>query len=61
MSYSNNHGVIGRILYLSGAGDYIDDILRDMEEMHIKEDGSTELGHYVRLRLGGWLDGVPVY
>jgi hypothetical protein len=29
---------------LSGAGDYIDGILRDMEEFIVKEDGSSELG-----------------
>jgi hypothetical protein len=54
------HRAIGRILNLSGAGDYIDRILRDMDEVSIREDGSTELGHYIGLKLGGWLDGVPV-
>jgi hypothetical protein len=54
------HRAIGRILHLSGAGDYIDRILRDMDEVGIKENGSTELGHYVNLKLGGWMDGVPV-
>jgi hypothetical protein len=54
------HRAIGRILNLSGAGDYIDRIIRDMDEVGIKENGSTELGHYISLKLGGWLDGVPV-
>jgi hypothetical protein len=54
------HRAIGRILNLSGAGDYIDCILRDMDEVGIKENGSTELGQYISLKLGGWLDGVPV-
>ncbi|EQL29810.1 hypothetical protein BDFG_07621 [Blastomyces dermatitidis ATCC 26199] len=52
------HHAIARILHLSGAGEYIDNILRDMEETGIQEDGSTELGRMVNLTLGGWLDGV---
>lgn len=51
------HCAIAHILHLSGAGQYIDNILRDMEEMGIREDGSTELGRMMKLRLGGWLDG----
>jgi hypothetical protein len=54
------HRAIRRILNLSGAGDSIDRILRDMDEVGIKENGSTELGQYISLKLGGWLDGVPV-
>ena len=54
------HRAIGRILNLSGAGDSIDRILQDMDEVGIKENGSTELGQYTSLKLGGWLDGVPV-
>lgn len=51
------HCAIAHILHLSGAGAYIDLILRDMEEFGIREDGSTGLGHLLKLRLGGWLDG----
>jgi hypothetical protein len=54
------HRAIGRILYLSAAGDYIDQILEDMDDVGVKENGSTELGHYISLKLDGWLDGVPV-
>jgi hypothetical protein len=54
------HRAIGRILNLSGAGDSIDRILRDMDEVGIKESGSAKLGQYISLKLGGWLDGVPV-
>ncbi|KIW39686.1 uncharacterized protein PV06_08276 [Exophiala oligosperma] len=54
------HHAIARILHLSGAGDYIDHIIRDMEEMTIKENGSTSLGHYIRLKIDGWLDGISV-
>lgn len=48
------------ILHLSGAGEYIDRILRDLEEVEIKEDGSTALGQLVGLRLDGWLNEIRV-
>ncbi|KAL2380520.1 hypothetical protein RJZ90_004552 [Blastomyces dermatitidis] len=41
------HCAIAHILHLSGAGEYIDSILRDMET-GIQGDGSTELGHIVK-------------
>lgn len=31
-----------------------------MEEVSIKESGSTTLGRYVCLKMDGWLDGIPV-
>lgn len=49
------HCAIARILHLSAAGGYIDEILRDAEEHGIRADGSTELGRLVNLRLGGWV------
>nr|KMM70092.1 hypothetical protein CPAG_06404 [Coccidioides posadasii RMSCC 3488] len=52
------HQAIAHILHLSGAGEYIDRILRDFEETGVQEDGSTDLGLIVNLRLGGWLDGA---
>ncbi|KAK2785867.1 hypothetical protein FQN53_007243 [Emmonsiellopsis sp. PD_33] len=52
------HRAIAHILHLSGAGDYIDKILRDIEELGVQEGGETELGRIVALRLGGWLDGA---
>ncbi|PGH00919.1 hypothetical protein AJ79_08074 [Helicocarpus griseus UAMH5409] len=52
------HRPIAYILHLSGAGDYIDKILQDMEEIGAQEGGSTELGRLVTLRLGGWFDGA---
>ncbi|CAG9946270.1 unnamed protein product [Clonostachys rosea f. rosea IK726] len=45
------HRAIGHILHLSGAGGYIDDIIRDYEELHAKEDGSTQLDLLVKLKL----------
>lgn len=48
------HNAIAHILHLSAAGDYIDKILRDIEEYGVREDGSTELDRLVKLRLNGW-------
>lgn len=45
------HYAIAHILRLSGAGDYIDKILRDMEDGIVREDGSTQLGVLVNLAL----------
>ncbi|OJD23150.1 hypothetical protein ACJ73_05502 [Blastomyces percursus] len=52
------HRAIARILELSAAGTYIDRIIRNMEEVWVRSDGSAELGRIVGLKLGGWLDGV---
>lgn len=52
------HRAIAHILHLSGAGEYIDKILDDMEDLGACEKGGTELGRIVGLRLGGWLGGV---
>ncbi|PGH03459.1 hypothetical protein GX51_04033 [Blastomyces parvus] len=52
------HRAIARILELSAAGTYIDRIIRDMEEVWVRSDGSAELGRIVGLKLGGWLGGV---
>lgn len=57
----NVHRAIALILKLSGAGEYIENILRDMEEVNVKEDGSTNLGHLMTLRLGGWLKSLAVF
>lgn len=34
--------------------EYIDKLLRDMDEQGIQADGSTELDRLVKLGLGGW-------
>lgn len=39
------------IMHLSGAGEYIDQVLRDIEETNIRSDGTTELGSILSLRL----------
>lgn len=52
------HRAIAYILHLSGAGAYIEKILENMKWKDTRADGSTELGHLVALRMGGWLDHV---
>ncbi|KAI3326742.1 hypothetical protein HD806DRAFT_520481 [Xylariaceae sp. AK1471] len=54
------HRAIAHILHFSAAGEYIDKLLRDMDEEGIQVDGSTELDRMLRLSLGGWLN-KPVY
>lgn len=45
------HSAIGHILHLSGAGDYIQVILRDMEDGFVREDGPTQLGDLLSIAL----------
>ncbi|GAB1319485.1 hypothetical protein MFIFM68171_09695 [Madurella fahalii] len=45
------HSAIAHILHLSGAGEYIQAILNDMEKGVVREDGSTHLGVMVGLSL----------
>ena len=45
------HCAIARILHLSGAGEYIDRIYRDIEEHGVQADGSTPLGRFVSLAI----------
>jgi hypothetical protein len=52
------HHAIAHILHLSAAGGYINRILEDLDKKDTKTDGSTELGHLVELRLGGWWNGA---
>ncbi|RMD41438.1 hypothetical protein DV735_g3685, partial [Chaetothyriales sp. CBS 134920] len=48
------HKAIACILHMSAAGEYIDRILRDLDEGRVAADGSTELGQLTALRIGGW-------
>ncbi|OAA66156.1 hypothetical protein ISF_03994 [Cordyceps fumosorosea ARSEF 2679] len=49
------HRAIGHILHLSGAGAYIDNILRKFEEEQpVQCNGSTPLGEFVQLRMNRW-------
>ncbi|KAF4764967.1 hypothetical protein HAV15_003270 [Penicillium sp. str.  len=55
------HRAVALIIKLSGAGEYTERVLRDMEELDVREDGSTHLGYLTGLRLGGWLDILSVH
>lgn len=55
------HRAFALIMELSGAGEYIEKFIRDMEELDVREDGSTHLGYLAGLRLGGWLDTLSVH
>ncbi|PTB45339.1 uncharacterized protein TrAFT101_000792 [Trichoderma asperellum] len=45
---------LAHVLYLSSAGQYIDELLKKLKEKPADEDGSTELGLFAQLRLDGW-------
>lgn len=55
------HCAIAHIMKLSGAGEYIERILRDMEDADVKADGSTNLGYLTGLRLDGWLNTFTAF
>ncbi|OAL75678.1 hypothetical protein A7D00_1278 [Trichophyton violaceum] len=40
------HRAIAKIMNLSGAGEYIEKVLRDLEEINVRADGTTNLGRY---------------
>lgn len=48
------HRAIAHILHLSGARYHIHDVIEKFEMGAVQADGSTELGKFVELRLGGW-------
>jgi hypothetical protein len=39
------------ITHLSGAGEYIDKVLRGMEDINVRSDATTKLGSIISLRL----------
>ncbi|KAK3687440.1 hypothetical protein B0T22DRAFT_527268 [Podospora appendiculata] len=45
------HSAIGHVLHMSGAGEYINTILRNLEDGVVQEDGSTQLGALVNAAL----------
>ncbi|KAE8373619.1 hypothetical protein BDV26DRAFT_284977 [Aspergillus bertholletiae] len=54
---------IAKILYLSGAGEYIDRFLWDMDEMEggqVNPNGSSRIDEYVRFKLSDGLEGMQV-
>ncbi|GAA92346.1 hypothetical protein AKAW_10460 [Aspergillus luchuensis IFO 4308] len=55
------HCAIAHIMKLSGAAEHIEKVLRDMEEVDVKADGSTNLGYIMGLRLNGWVNTLSVF
>ncbi|EGE02765.1 hypothetical protein TEQG_01802 [Trichophyton equinum CBS 127.97] len=51
------HRAIAHILFLSGAGEYINEILNDFDKTESR-DGTTELGFMVSWRMSGGLRGL---
>jgi hypothetical protein len=54
------HRAIALIIKLSGAGSYLEDNLRDLDEVNVGADGLTNLMPFLKLQLGGWLE-MSVY
>lgn len=55
------HSAVAHMMRISGAGEYIEKILRDLEDLTVREDGSTNLGYMMGLRFGGWVDTLAVF
>lgn len=55
------HCAIAQILKLSAAGEYIDKTLRDIEEVCVAADGSTDLGRLVQSRLASYSKLLAAY
>lgn len=51
------HRAISEILHLSAAGQYIDEIFREMEEPGVRSNGSTKLGDILSLKLNDVASG----
>ena len=54
------HRAIAHILHLSGAGEYINKFLSDMDDGYVRSDSSTQLDKIVKLRLRNISDEVSV-
>ncbi|EPE06409.1 hypothetical protein F503_02537 [Ophiostoma piceae UAMH 11346] len=52
------HRAIAHILHLSGAGAYIENVLRDIEHNVVRSDGTTNLAPMIHLSLWGWVPGA---
>lgn len=53
------HRAVAHILHLSGAGDYINKFLSDMDDSYTLNDGSTRLDKMVAYRLKGFDNKEP--
>ena len=55
------HRAIAHILHLSGAGEYINKFLSDMDDGYVRSDGTTQLDRFVRLRFRNMSNRIGVY
>ena len=55
------HRACSLILHLSGAGEFVNKIIRDMDEIAVESDGTTGLGSLVSLGLREWDGSVRVH
>lgn len=55
------HSAIAQIFYASGAAEYCDKVLEDMESPVLEEQGSCDVGCMVSLKLDGWLEDLTAY
>ena len=49
------------VLGLIGAGEYIEQVLRDLEQVTVEADGSINLGDIMKLRFDGWVNQLTVF
>jgi len=54
------HRACSLILHLSGAAEFVNKVIRDMDEGSVESDGTTELGNLVSLGLREWDGSVRV-
>jgi hypothetical protein len=55
------HRACSLILHLSGAAEFVNKVIRDMDEKAVESDGTTALGSLVSLGLRKWDGSVRVY
>jgi hypothetical protein len=55
------HWACSLILHLSGAGEFVNKVIRDMDEKAVESDGTTELGMLITLGLRQWDGSLRVH
>jgi len=55
------HRACSLILHLSGAGEFVNKVIRDMDEKAVESDGTTELGMLTTLGLRQWDGSLRVH
>jgi hypothetical protein len=54
------HRACSLVLHLSGAAEFVNKVIRDMDEKKVESDGMTELGNVVSFGLCNWDGSVRV-